>query len=170
MKNSVFISIYCESNFYKNYEGISETKKQSIIPLVLMMNRWDGKIGFIGGQVDENEDLLNALVREVKEETGFTLEAKHIQNINLVCKSKHKNNEISFFELSLDEFDFNHLLSHQHEAKHYLTEGHLMTVHFINYEHMPSFDNFLKNNFSATAKDEIYKLISHLAWKEKYKL
>ena len=46
MKNSVFISIYCESNFYKNYEGISETKKQSIIPLVLMMNRWDGKIGF----------------------------------------------------------------------------------------------------------------------------
>lgn len=135
-----------------------------------MMNRWDGKIGFIGGQVDDGENIIEALVREVKEETGFQLTPDNIKNINPICHSQYNDNHISFFELKLNEKDFYHLLSHQHEALHYLTEGHLMTVHFINYEHMPSFDNFMKNNFSATAKDEILKLISHLAWKEKYKL
>lgn len=43
---SAFIAIYCESNFYKNYEQISEDKKSYILPLVIMLNRWDGKIGY----------------------------------------------------------------------------------------------------------------------------
>lgn len=170
MKESVFIAIHCESQFYQNYDGISEAKKQTIIPLVIMMNRWDGKIGFIGGQVDPGEDVLTALVREVKEETGFELTSHHVSSIKKVSSSFYNENKISFFELSLNKNDFNLLLSQQHLAEHYLTEGHLMTVHFINYEHMPSFNNFIQNNFSATAKDEIYQLISHLNWSEKYNL
>ena len=48
---------------WENYHETTEEGRQFEVPLVLMVQRWDGFKGFIGGNVDEGETLLTALSR-----------------------------------------------------------------------------------------------------------
>jgi ADP-ribose pyrophosphatase YjhB (NUDIX family) len=43
------------------------------MPMVLMLLRWDGRLGTMGGKVDPGEKLRDALSREVGEEADFWL-------------------------------------------------------------------------------------------------
>lgn len=167
---SAFIAIYCESNFYKNYEQISEDKKSYILPLVIMLNRWDGKIGFIGGHVDDGETVLDCIIRETKEEIGFSISDNLQKNITFICSKQMNDLTTHLYALKVNEDIFRTILSEQHKSMHFLAEGTATAIHFVNYPHNKSFDNFMQNNFAPTVKEEIYDFVKKLGWIEKYHL
>jgi 8-oxo-dGTP pyrophosphatase MutT (NUDIX family) len=53
--------------YTNSYGEIADTP----IPMCLVVHRWDGSIGFVGGKVDGKETFKETLEREVKEEVGI---------------------------------------------------------------------------------------------------
>lgn len=56
MPQAVFVAIVSESKVWKHYQEISKEDRETLIPLVLMLQRWDGLKGFVGGEVEEGEN------------------------------------------------------------------------------------------------------------------
>lgn len=48
---------------WKDYNEISLENRKTIVPLVLMLQRWDGTIGFIGGKIDPDENIFDTIIR-----------------------------------------------------------------------------------------------------------
>lgn len=70
----VFIALTAWVCIYADYHGnLPEAARKAMYPMVLMMQRWDGAIGFPGGKVDAGEDLVGAAVREAFEEAGLVI-------------------------------------------------------------------------------------------------
>jgi 8-oxo-dGTP pyrophosphatase MutT (NUDIX family) len=55
-----------------DYEGAGR-RRELTIPTCLMINRADGRIGFIGGMVEAGETLEGTAIREVEEEIGHAI-------------------------------------------------------------------------------------------------
>lgn len=80
-----------------NYEEATDYRN-TIVPIAMMILRWDGKhiikfqnnnskgkIGFIGGFVDKEETLEEALHRELKEELHFDTEKFKPRKFEFIC-------------------------------------------------------------------------------------
>lgn len=169
-QQAVFIMLYAETDIWRNYQEISETARTRIVPVVLMLQRWDGKIGFVGGNVEKGEDLLVAALREFKEETGFDIKNEHLENINLLCSHETDKLVTHLMGFRVTESVLRDVLINNHKAEHFMSEGTLFTTQMINYSHTNTFDNFMQNNFAITVKEEIAVVIDKLKWKEKYNL
>ncbi len=73
-KKAAFVIFYClDWKPWKNYREADEERRELTIPTCIMINRWDGMIGFIGGKVDKGESFEEAIRREVWEEIGHNL-------------------------------------------------------------------------------------------------
>ncbi len=70
---AVFVIFYALDG--KPWQKYTEPGKRNdlVIPTVVMINRSDGYIGFIGGKVNAGETLEQAVRREVKEEIGHDI-------------------------------------------------------------------------------------------------
>lgn len=76
-KKAAFVIFYClDWQPWKTYREVDEERRKLTVPTCLMINRWDGTIGFIGGIVDKNESFEKAIKREVLEEIGHKLSLK----------------------------------------------------------------------------------------------
>lgn len=64
---------------------------------VLMSLRWDNKLGFIGGGVDEGESLKEAVLREIEEEAGIDLRASALTEL-----VSHTNGKINIHAYTVD--------------------------------------------------------------------
>ena len=84
--------------------------------------------------------------------------------------TQRKNQATHLYALRVNEKEFRDILKGQHDAIHYLAEGTCSAIHFINYPHNNSFDNFMLNNFAPTVKNEIKELVKFLNWSKKYNL
>lgn len=169
-KEAVFVAIYTESEIYRNYDQIEIHYQDTVVPLVMFLNRFDGTLGFLGGNIDPGETLVEALIREIKEESGYSLTAMDRENLILVSSHEMKNQVTHFYALGVDINTFKNILKNQDQAEHYLAEGNLFCTHFINYYHKNAFNNFMKNNFAVSVKEEVAQLIEHLDWDVKYNL
>lgn len=69
-KDTVFLIIYVDQISPRKYFKDQTDLK---CPAVIMCDRWDGRIGFPGGGVEEGESLTQALKREIKEEIGINI-------------------------------------------------------------------------------------------------
>lgn len=171
MKQAVFVAFICEKKIWKNYEGISEEAKKTVVPVVLILQRWDGFKGFPGGEVEFNESLKDAASRECMEEIGLLLNEDEKSSMNLVSSHQCVKNVTHLFAISLSEERFNLAIKESMNAEHYGSEvSGVLQVPFINYPHKAAFDNFIKNNFSTSVKEEISDLITALKWDKKYNL
>lgn len=169
-KQASFIMAYAETNVWRNYSGISKQNKDTIVPLVLMMQRWDGLIGFIGGEVEPGEDLISSSIREFQEETGYALSNDQIKKFNFLCSHETDNLVTHLITAKVSEFVLRDILTNSNKAEHFMSEGTLFTTQMINYPHVRSFDNFMLNNFAPTVKEEIFHAVEALDWKTKYNL
>lgn len=169
-KEAVFVALYLEEKIYQRYEGLTAEQQNTPIPIVLMLNRFDGQIGFLGGTVEIGESLEVALKRELLEESGYNLTPDDIKNLQAICSHEADNVVTHLYALKISAKTLKEIFSHQHKAEHFLCEGTLIAPHFINYPHINAFDNFMNNNFALTVIDEIPELIKTLKWESKYNL
>ena len=97
--------------------GIYAKKEDEVF--ILLNSRWDGKFGFAGGFVDENESLEKALQREIFEELGFELKE---ENFKIEYIKKINSLEIYFIPFKVTFEEFEEIISNIHKSKHFLEE------------------------------------------------
>lgn len=82
-RNAAFVILYSD-----DFEQNKNNKK------VLMSFRWNNQFGFIGGLMDDNELPLDSIIREVKEEIGFTMSLEHKQNCEFLCSHFYEEKKL----------------------------------------------------------------------------
>lgn len=75
--NAVFLMVY----------GYNQDD-QTTYPIILTTTRHDGTAGFIGGKVDPGESLIDALKREVYEETSYRLEDVDVDKLKYITSHR----------------------------------------------------------------------------------
>lgn len=150
-----FIAICAESQIYIDYNIQSFSKKDldknEWVPLVLMMNRWDGKIGFVGGKIDPGENPAEAVVREIKEEVNLTIWPEELEKI---CVFETEEQQIYYHRFNLGRVDkefLRDMMVTMQKASCFLSEGNPFFAQLTDYY----LENFLKNNFPLTVKEQL---------------
>jgi U8 snoRNA-decapping enzyme len=105
-KNAVFLAIYVKEiapwKYFK--DEISRTK----CPAVIMIDRWDGRMGFPGGTMEKDENILDALKREIYEEIGINVRINQVEHI-----ASHEWKIVThFYGLEVNELEFLHIYYH----------------------------------------------------------
>lgn len=59
----------------------------------------DGKYGFIGGHLEEDEDFKTAIIREAKEETNIDIDRENLKFISIVHRKDITKNYVNIFFL-----------------------------------------------------------------------
>lgn len=125
---------------------------------VLMQLRYDGKLGFIGGEIEEGEDVVDGIVREVKEETSY--DKVNISKMNKFKVLNLEEKEIYTYTYSMSKDEVEEIMKCQLKAEHFIEESFgFVIVPITMYEKYGFIENFLNNNFSGTAKEEFKNLI-----------
>jgi len=105
-KNAVFLVIYVkEISPWKYFKDeISHVK----CPAIIMIDRWDGRMGFPGGTMEKDEPILDALKREIHEEVGIRVRTEQVHHI-----ASHEWKIIThFYGLEVNELEFLHIYYH----------------------------------------------------------
>lgn len=154
---AAFVILYSlEGNPWFNYPEKSPELKDLVIPTCLMINRSDGRIGFLGGKVEPGETLEEAARREVSEESGYTLDTP-IEEI-----VAHDIGPITTHAFAL-QLSYTEIKEIQEKAMHTPYFGNEVTGVFlaqlIDYQLMfgkwGGIAELIKNNFAPSVREEL---------------
>lgn len=135
-RHGAFTVITAKSRIYQNYDHVDQETRGKDHNVAIMMNRWDGRIGFPGGNVDESDaGLASAAVRELREELGFEAQARDL--VRLRSDVIDEFITVHAFHLDLGVVPFDYLLEVLHNgvrAQHAIAEGTPFWAHLENYK------------------------------------
>jgi len=169
-RNGAFIAITASCQLYLNYEDPSMTEeyRSRWFPVVLMVNRWDGKLGFPGGFVDDGETIIEATVRELIEETKISLRKDDV--ITPLCAHETPWIAVHLHWIDLGKLSVGNLqaiIAKAVTAEHSVVEGSPVWIHLADYGRNKGLNTTLNNNTLATAvKEELEILLSKMAEKK----
>ena len=106
-KNGVFLAIYTEE--ISPWKYFIDDMQHTSCPAVIMIDRWDGRMGFPGGTLEPNEKLLDALKREIYEEIGIKIKPNKVQG---VISQDTEKIVTHLFALKVQELEFLHIYYH----------------------------------------------------------
>ena len=139
---------------------------------ILLLNRWDGRIGFAGGLIgdtDANETPENTIVRECKEEIGYDVKEKNIKvEYKNVYNKQNGKLTLYFADLKISYEEFMNVLTNIHKAEHFLYEVNGYVVFTIskkdikNYKEHKVYKNFIKNNLATDVENELNFLLDKI--------
>lgn len=139
---------------------------------ILLTNRWDGRIGFVGGLIGDtkiNETPENTIVRECKEEIGYDIDKKDIKiEYKNTCKKPGSDLILYFADLKVSYEEFMNVLTNIHKAEHFLYEVNGYVIFTIskkdikNYEEHKVYKNFIKNNLATDVENELNFLLDKI--------
>lgn len=153
-------------------------EKGSVVPVIAMINRWDGRIGFLGGKVEAGETLAEAAAREAHEaheEAGIDFDV-------------HILEEETYVDLYIA--DLQPIVSHEFQAGKEPLKTHLFAIEVPKVENLielmdlaffdlgetvgvtlvyvgdfgkgKGFPKFLKNQMASSVREELCELILKL--------
>lgn len=154
IKQASFITLITFQKIAQNPFNTMEQRMYDV-PLCTMYNRWDGKIGFIGGLVDQGEDLLTAAIREFEEESGVRI--KHLKHRAIKLYEETLNTTKStLYYIMLEVKEFHDIVSKMTLSQSFNSEGSPMIVHLVDHKRKDNtlgFTQFLNHNFAPMAKN-----------------
>ncbi len=170
-KNAVFLAIYVES--ISPWKYFKDDMQHLKCPALIMIDRWDGRMGFPGGTVNEGESLMEALMREIKEEVGITIKPSHVRPI-----ASHENRLVThLYGLKVLEIEFLHIYYHilnnfsrsillhayeEGDASHFMSEiTGIKIVPLLTHENK-GLNRFLENSFAGATKEDLEVLLSEV--------
>lgn len=166
-RNGVFVAITVESQIYKNYHdpNMTEEYKNAYYPLVLMVERWDGKTGFIGGFQEPGMGLFETALKELAEEANIDDGFVAPQFVP-VCAHELEWLVVHMYHVHLGKQPTSILkdfISHSTDAEHCVSEGCLKWVHLADYGKGKGLHTILSSNVLASAvKEELEVIVNRL--------
>ena len=163
-KNAVFLSIYTDE--IAPWKYFNDDIKHTRCPAVIMIDRWDGRMGFPGGTLEEGEPLLDALVREIKEEVGIRVRPEKVQG---VVSHEDEKFVTHLYALKVNELEFLHIyyhilnnfsrsiLNHAYEEadeSHFMSEITGIKIVPIFQHKNKGINKFLENSFAGSCKTD----------------
>jgi len=157
--NAVFLAIYTDE--IAPWKYFIDDMQQHVCPAVIMIDRWDGRMGFPGGTVEKDEPLLDALVREIKEEIGIRVRKEKVKGV--ISQENHKL-VTHLFALHVNELEFLHIyyhilnnfsrsiLNHAYESEdesHFMSEITGIKIVPIIEHNGKGINKFLENSFAG---------------------
>lgn len=160
-RQMVFGAIYTKTQPYLHYKEIPKEKRGIKIPLVLMIMRWDGWIGFPGGNVDPGESLYEALGREMVEEINYKPDKVELFKPMISFSLQDRN--IHAFKHQVYKEEMIEIIRNATYGEHFLSENQgCFALQIANFEDNKGISQFMNHNYKATAKAELIQLISEL--------
>jgi len=170
-KNAVFLAIYVDA--ISPWRYFKDDMQHLKCPALIMIDRWDGRMGFPGGTVNEGESLLEALVREIKEEVGITIKPDKVHPI-----TSHENKIVThLYGLKVLEAEFLHIYYHilnnfsrsillhayeEGDESHFMSEiTGIKIVPLIRHENK-GIVKFLENAFAGSSDKELKIILDEL--------
>lgn len=160
MRNVAFLIIHTKRYENFNNEEIRSNRGSLNIPLMLMINRWSGKIGFPGGGINVGEDVTSGLLREVREEIGLTLVPNQISKIE---EFTFRDKRVHLFVHETDHDSIKEIIRNSTYCDSFLKENQgCFAVQLTDFNDESTrfqtvgFTNFLKNsNFAGSSQIEV---------------
>lgn len=164
-KNAVFICIFTKE--ISPWKYFMDDMKHTSCPGIIMIDRWDGRMGFPGGTLEEGEPLIEALKREVYEEIG--IKVKPNQVIEIISQDSPKI-RTHLFGLEVHEIEFLHIyyhilnnfsrsiLKHAYEEadeSHFMSEITGIKIVPIIEHDGKGINKFLENSFAGGSKEDL---------------
>lgn len=170
-KNAVFLAIYVED--FAPWKYFKDQTKEIRCPGLIMIDRWDGRSGFPGGTVESTESLLEALVREVKEEIGINVKSDKVHGI-----ASHEWKIVThLYGLKVTEMEFFHLFYHilnnfsrsillhsyeEPDTSHFMSEITGIKIVPLVEHHGRGINKFLENSFAGSSNLELKIILDEL--------
>lgn len=163
-RTAAFLALSTVAKPYADYPEASSELAAESVPMVAMVHRWEGTVGFPGGLAEPGEDPLSAALREADEELAFRPNPEELARIVLVDdRSVAEGTRALLFSLALPEVRFRQALRDAASAPHALSEGWAFPARFRN-DPAPAFDNLMASPLAPGVRAEAEALARHLGW------
>ncbi|XP_023225090.1 uncharacterized protein LOC111626044 [Centruroides sculpturatus] len=132
--------------------------KYSVKANVLMVMRFDGTLGFPGGEIPEGENIVDGLIRELKEEINFDTDKYQFCKENYIFTIVNHQEKycFHFFRLRMLPDEYYEMEKRALLAEDYGDETYgILRVPLYTFNSSRGFPSFLQNNFIENAKFQL---------------
>lgn len=167
-REGAFLAITAWSPLYKDYDDPSMTDayRAALFPVVLMVLRWDGRLGFPGGLREGDNTLPGTALKEALEEVGFVAPREQVRH---VASHQGRALRVHLFHHPLGIVTRRRLagvLAAAAAAEHCVVEGSAVWVPLLEYRPGKGFGAVRTSGMLAMAVGEELDLVRKkvLAW------
>jgi len=105
-QEAIFLVIWCaNAKPWLFYDEASDATRHQSMPAFIMLDRYDGNVGFIGGGRKPQSSLIESLQAELEEETGLGIEDIDLSKVELFASHELSIvTHIAHYQVEFQEF------------------------------------------------------------------